>query len=457
MRRTHRTSPNESASEEPSGTEDAWSGIAQDFAELEVSELAGQRKGSTVPRIYRDNTTGFILHEYDSDAEVVGYDDMPPLEDMPMAETSAAGLARETRARMVPDRPIVELPMAEEAFEAWQSFERDREDDVAAASFRRFYFRMVGVNQHLVTELDRERHSMQSARSQLAWTRRELARSIQRERETIASFYQLTAQRAQNLDETRQHIRIREEMIAHPLSDELSDDAFEGDYLDDPSMLSANAALDAALHESTSPPAYPGRGPAMRAMAAGASSSSAAATGAPTSMTTRARTGRRPILPKLEETCLTFFMKVNGLDALVLLDSGSTGDSMSPEFARVAGVRAFELENPAILQLGCVGSRSRINYGAQVLITFGEITSDTYLDIVNLDRYDLVLGTPFMRRLGVQMDFKTNSIIVQGTRYPALSPAEEDAGANRRRQPRASRPTAPHSPVVPTARAISSE
>ena len=96
-------------------------------------------------------------------------------------------------------------------------------------------------------------------------------------------------------------------------------------------------------------------------------------------------------------------MRVNGLEALVLLDSGSTGDSVSPDFVRVCQAQTFELENPATLQLGCVGSRSRINYGTRVPVSLGEFSAEIYLDVVNLDRYDVVLGTPFMRRHGVQL------------------------------------------------------
>ncbi|RPD63546.1 hypothetical protein L227DRAFT_497093 [Lentinus tigrinus ALCF2SS1-6] len=125
---------------------------------------------------------------------------------------------------------------------------------------------------------------------------------------------------------------------------------------------------------------------------------------------------------------------VNGIEAIVLFDSGSTGDSISPEFARVSGTKTFELENPTQLQLGCSGSRSMISHGAQVPIQVGNTTVDVYLDVVNLDRYDIVLGTPFMRRLGVLLDFGQSEVIIQGQRFTALTPLEEDAGANRRKR-----------------------
>ncbi|TFK78849.1 hypothetical protein K466DRAFT_506635 [Polyporus arcularius HHB13444] len=150
-------------------------------------------------------------------------------------------------------------------------------------------------------------------------------------------------------------------------------------------------------------------------------------------MKTRARVGRRPLIPRIEDTGLTMFMTVNGLEAIVLFDSGSTSDSISPEFAKVTGCRTFELENPTQLQLGCSGSKSTISHGAQVPIKVGDTAVDVYLDVVNLDRYDVVFGTPFLRRLDVLLDFKNSVIIIQGQRFKALTPLEEDVGASRRK------------------------
>ena len=101
---------------------------------------------------------------------------------------------------------------------------------------------------------------------------------------------------------------------------------------------------------------------------------------------------------------------------------------------RVAGIKAFELENPAILQLGCVGSRSRINYGANVPVIWGQFKGEVYFDVVNLDRYDAVLGTPFMRKFGVCLDFAKSAICIGDIAIPALLPREEEDAANRRRR-----------------------
>ena len=48
--------------------------------------------------------------------------------------------------------------------------------------------------------------------------------------------------------------------------------------------------------------------------------------------------------------------KVNGCEALTMVDTGSTTNFISPAFATVAKLAAFTLESQLALQLGCVGS-----------------------------------------------------------------------------------------------------
>ncbi|KAJ8453492.1 hypothetical protein ONZ51_g13566 [Trametes cubensis] len=125
-------------------------------------------------------------------------------------------------------------------------------------------------------------------------------------------------------------------------------------------------------------------------------------------------------------------LNINGLGALTLCDAGSTTEMLSNDFAQVSRCDIIKLENPAVLQLGCAGSRSRINFGTRAPVTLGAFGAEVYFDIANLDRYDAVLGTPFLRRFGVMLDFKNNCVHIDGQSYPALSRAQVQENLRKR-------------------------
>jgi hypothetical protein len=59
-------------------------------------------------------------------------------------------------------------------------------------------------------------------------------------------------------------------------------------------------------------------------------------------------------------------------------------------------------------------------------VEFGDRAEEKYyFDVVNIDRYDAILGAPFMRRFGIRLDFEKNSIIVGDIAIRALLPEEE--------------------------------
>jgi hypothetical protein len=95
-------------------------------------------------------------------------------------------------------------------------------------------------------------------------------------------------------------------------------------------------------------------------------------------------------------------------------------------------MKVFPLESAINLQLGTAGSRSKINYGATALVKYGSIKSEEYLDVVNLDRFDAIIGTKYMRKHGISLDFEKNTIRIRGTPAPTLSAMEETAEVERR-------------------------
>ncbi|KAF4568551.1 hypothetical protein EYR36_010563 [Pleurotus pulmonarius] len=126
------------------------------------------------------------------------------------------------------------------------------------------------------------------------------------------------------------------------------------------------------------------------------------------------------------------YVTINGIRAYTLFDSGCTTDCMSPDFARVAKVSYGYLKDVIPLQLGTVGSSASIQFGTYTRASFGSIDSREYFDVANIDRYDLILGTPWMHKHGVLLDFANRMIRVGDKAYPSLTEGEESVEMARR-------------------------
>ncbi|PBK96172.1 hypothetical protein ARMGADRAFT_925328, partial [Armillaria gallica] len=95
-----------------------------------------------------------------------------------------------------------------------------------------------------------------------------------------------------------------------------------------------------------------------------------------------------------------------------VVDSGSTSTAMLPAFADISKALVTWLRNPVILQLGTVGSCSRINFGMMSNIETKGYSSPEYFDVVNIDKYDMIMGTPFMHCNKVILDFKKKCVSI---------------------------------------------
>ncbi|KAG6899117.1 hypothetical protein C0995_006996, partial [Termitomyces sp. Mi166 len=113
-----------------------------------------------------------------------------------------------------------------------------------------------------------------------------------------------------------------------------------------------------------------------------------------------------------EKECLVIYVEVNGHPAWTLWDSGSTTTGITPQFAHVNAIRVYELSEPLMLQLETVGSPAMVQFGAEVKIKVSGHPTKEYVDIANFDRYDMIIGTPFMRKNKVTLDFINNEVIV---------------------------------------------
>ena len=86
---------------------------------------------------------------------------------------------------------------------------------------------------------------------------------------------------------------------------------------------------------------------------------------------------------------------------------------ISPNFIRAVKIKPFPLDKPIGIQLAVTGSKSAINYGTNMTIKYDEKELTGYFDIVNIDYYDAILGTPFLRKHEVVIDFVNNCLRVK--------------------------------------------
>ena len=90
-------------------------------------------------------------------------------------------------------------------------------------------------------------------------------------------------------------------------------------------------------------------------------------------------------------------------------------------------LKVFQLKNPVALQLGMVGSHFMINFRTKAQVELGPIKVDNvYLDVINIDQYNMIIGTPFMWMHAFVLDFGQNIINIHGHIIHPLSSSQED-------------------------------
>jgi len=134
----------------------------------------------------------------------------------------------------------------------------------------------------------------------------------------------------------------------------------------------------------------------------------------------------RPPTSPAEKECLATWVGVNGLKAWALWDSGSTMMGITQAFTEIAKVPVNTLQDPHILQLRMIGSCSTIKYGADVDIEIDDLETKTYVDIANFDHYDMIIGTLFLRKNKVVLDFIKNVVIINRKESPAVKVTTKD-------------------------------
>ena len=111
----------------------------------------------------------------------------------------------------------------------------------------------------------------------------------------------------------------------------------------------------------------------------------------------------RPVVVKME---------VNGHPVRALLDSGSLGDFISSMLVDQLSITRESLSLPLSLHLAVQGSRSKVNARATITLKYQSIDETRTLDVINLNSYDLILGTPWMWQHQVCLGFNPACVVV---------------------------------------------
>ena len=120
----------------------------------------------------------------------------------------------------------------------------------------------------------------------------------------------------------------------------------------------------------------------------------------------------RPLQKHNDNQPISLFWEIGGIKAHCLIDSGCEG-IISHNFMRVAKIEPFSLDKPIGIQLAVTGSKSVINYSTNTTIKYEGKESKEYFDIINIDYYHAILGTPFLRKHEVIINFINNCLRVK--------------------------------------------
>ncbi|KAG9123237.1 hypothetical protein FRC07_000065 [Ceratobasidium sp. 392] len=159
----------------------------------------------------------------------------------------------------------------------------------------------------------------------------------------------------------------------------------------------------------------------------------------------------QPVRVPEDQQPIMGYYRVGGVLAHVMFDSRSGTNMVSPEFVRATRLKPVELDNPVGLQMALIGSQGQINFGLNTQLKVGPYDRTHYFDISNIEKYDVLLGMPFLRRARACLDFSTNEVVIGTERLPSQYCADAPAAKERPPKvppgPRSMQPEPLHSAV----------
>ena len=111
---------------------------------------------------------------------------------------------------------------------------------------------------------------------------------------------------------------------------------------------------------------------------------------------------------------------INGHPARALLDSGLLRDFLSSMLVDQLSIKKENLDSLLLLQLAVQGSRSKVNVKAAVKLEYQGICETRTFDIININNYDLILGTPWMYQHQICLGFNLERVVVRSDSVLAI-------------------------------------
>ena len=105
-------------------------------------------------------------------------------------------------------------------------------------------------------------------------------------------------------------------------------------------------------------------------------------------------------------------VNVNGHPCRVLIDSGSLGDFISSTLADQLGLKKQSLPKPMTVQLAVQGSRSQVKTRMEARLQYQGIDEIRRFDVININSYDIILGTPWMWQHQVCIGFNKARVVI---------------------------------------------
>ena len=109
-------------------------------------------------------------------------------------------------------------------------------------------------------------------------------------------------------------------------------------------------------------------------------------------------------------------VQVQGHFVRALVDSGSQGDFLSTTLVDQLKLKRNAFSVPLRLQLAVQGSRSVINSRVEARFQFEGIDEIRSFDVINLNNYDVILGTPWLYQHKVCVGFNPARILVESNK-----------------------------------------